>query len=266
MWMGIMKLNDLTNALCLALICMLIVTFVLTGCVAQNNAERDLQSQFQMTVQTTGNEYVAARRKLLATPGAEKFLTKTQASSKTPDERWLAEILLARLQHGEAIKRLESSFYQKVSLYYREFPDDSHAKNMHPKHMGGLLVPGEPVPGDDPAGYPYWAKIESLDKNIAASMRAYWESVRVQKSALWSPFCGEIALKGWAPEGDFPVVTPESRREQRSRPPPQPMGMMGSPTFPAVVKCGTSGAGLSFTEQAGGTSCCSARLESPARR
>jgi hypothetical protein len=194
----IMNIKDLTNALCLALICTLIGMFVLTGCVAQSNAERELQSLFQTTVQATGNEYVAARRRLLATLGAEKFLKEIQASSKTPDTRWLAEILLARLLQPKEYRDREQEFLRKVYVYYCEFPDNSHAKTNHPQHWGGLLIPEDPIPGDDRTESRYWAPIKRLEKNRAAFIRDYWESLRVQKSSLWSCLCGEIILRGSA--------------------------------------------------------------------
>jgi len=175
------------------------VAFVFCGVLSGAEPE-NLEALFLKATTNTGRQYADIRTAIFQAPvGLEEFLRDQQKSAATADARWLAEILLARLTQREAFKELEQEFHEKVFLYYHTYPDRSRTLGSHPGHLGGLLIPGESLPGDQ-EGYPRWDSIESLWGDLAPRVREYWELLRVRKSPLWSPLCGEILMKGWVPE------------------------------------------------------------------
>ena len=170
-----------------------------SGTVAAH--DRDLEKLFSKVTTAVGEKYTAIRTQIYEQPGAEEFLVRKQTSADTASERWLAEILLSRLKEREEFLKLEQEFHDRVFWLYCCYPDRSHVPRLMPRLWEGLLLPDEKSPYEPKPNRTEPDIIEQSWGESAPRVREYWESLRIRKSELWTPFCGEILLKGWVPAG-----------------------------------------------------------------
>ena len=171
-----------------------------------------VEELFAQAVSSTGETYVKVRNELLGQgPPAVAFLREKAGSEAPEEDRWLAEIMLARAEHPDEMRALEQDLHDKVLaakweeswplLHYRE------------RSWRRLPLAGEPPP--DVVYYPWeepkpkWARKEPSPQassredmserrsSFDERWRRYWESIRISDSPLWRPLLGEILLKGW---------------------------------------------------------------------
>ena len=146
-----------------------------------------LDPLFARVCQTTGEEYTAARDGLLGHGEAViRFLKDKQTSAATEQERWLAEIMLARAEHPQEMREIEQLFSEKARLATaRPKHTTSHAGTR--SLPTAFLLPDEQfhVP-PTPPGFPP----QPADAGKRANL------FRITDSPLWRDLAGEILMKG----------------------------------------------------------------------
>ena len=145
---------------------------------------RTPEALFDRARKTIGREYRVTRDDLLALgqPASEFLEARFSDAKAVASDRWLASILLDRSKRPEEYARLGPIFAEKVRAAEFGGPRIT-ASGRAPK--GLLFEPGYEVPL--PAGPRPWAK----------EFEEWRRSLVLPDSESWSPFLGEILLKGW---------------------------------------------------------------------
>jgi hypothetical protein len=163
--------------------------------VAEGTEMSDTAKLFDELIAAGGAAYAQARAAFLAKDDAAEFL-KSAESNGDDTKRWLAEILSARLSHGDEFERLEAAFDAKMPVLVLGRPNRSHVRRPSGADLyTGFLLSTEQAP-----------KISLQYADISPGVRyeqevlvRYYESIRLPMSDFWKPFLGEILLKGWMP-------------------------------------------------------------------
>jgi hypothetical protein len=171
-----------------------------------------LEELFIKAKDNMGQVYAEARNDLLAEgPEAVKFLEQKISSDEPEQERWLAEIMLARAKEPNAFKELEQSFHRKAlaakySCPYYVFRRDRSV----PPRGSVLLLPGE-------AQSLKKENLEQPNDFLDEFDAKFFDFIEISDSPLWKPLASEILLKGWTvPAGSLwqPPIQESSRKEK----------------------------------------------------
>lgn len=158
----------------------------------------EAEQDFKTCVSARDAEYATARDELLWRGDEAIAVLKSRAAESTePQERWLAEILLSRLEHADEFARLERTFDEKVRLIKLGFPVRDILGRPHgdDAFIQGLLLPQESPPTKGGSG-----------REFAPKVMEFYRNTRLPESPHWKPFLSEIVLKGWLPMS--PITLP----------------------------------------------------------
>lgn len=206
-------------------VALLLVSLMFAGCAVNRQKEEIaiFEGLFTKSVNNTGHVYTESRDELMDNGlEAVKFLKQKVSSGSSEQERWLAEIILARAENPVQFREVEKSFHEKLmACVYVDF---------WPKRRS--MVPGTrrrylPLP-DDPLPFGSMRALEeSMSLDYATAIRNHHEFVRISKSPLWGHLTGEIFLKGWTVPSDFLWQPPPPRKSRSDRyEPPTATGML----------------------------------------
>jgi len=208
-------------------VALLLVSLMLAGCAVNRQKEEIaiFEGLFTKAVNNTGQVYTESRDELQDNGlEAVKFLKQKVSSGSSEQERWLAEIILARAENPVQFRETEKSFHEKVMvlIYVDPWPKPRWDPDPGPRHEGQLLLTGAPLP---------FHSNKSLEEeegiSRAATIRSYYEFVRISKSPLWRYLAGEIFLKGRTAPSDVLWQPPPPRKSRSDRyEPPTATGLL----------------------------------------
>lgn len=152
---------------------------------------------------TAGIGYAEARYQFTAEslPAAGELLRRKIKTSSDEHECWLAEILLARVEHSAELRKFEAALQRAVVNTAGSYAAFWHRPR--PPRPGGyaIMLADDPVP--DLATIPVDGRIMLGNK-----------TPRLPPSDKWRSLLGEILLRGWQPEE--PSLPTADRTEQRA--------------------------------------------------
>ena len=187
-----------------------------------------LEELFARARDNTAQVYAEARDELLAQGApAIEFLEKKVRSRAPEQERWLAEIMLARAKEPAEFRDLELSFHKKVLVARYANPVTLSRRRVRIPARGMSLSLHSEVPCADKE---HWERITSaapggsLDAKL---QKEFYEFLQLSDSPLWKPLASEILLKGWTVPADslwWPPPLPREYRPGEHNPPTGPLG------------------------------------------
>lgn len=196
---------------------LLLLPFALAGCALNGQKRKTamFEELFTKVVNNTGQLYTESRDELMDNgPEVVKFLKQKVSSGSSEQERWLAEIILARAENPVQFQETEKSFHEKVMvlIYVDPWPKPVWNPDPGPRREGQLLLPDDPLPFQSNRSLE-----EAVGISRAATIRSYYEFVRISKSPLWGHLAGEIFLKGWTTPSDVLWQPPPPRKSRSDR-------------------------------------------------
>lgn len=206
---------------CVRTVALLLVPLTLAGC-AVNGQKRQMamfEELFTKAVNNSGQVYAESRDELMDNGlEAVEFLKPKGASGSSEQERWLAEIILARAENPVQFREMEKSFHEKVMvlIYVDPWGKPRWDPDPGPRHEGRLLLPDDPLPFQS-----HRTLEEEEGISRAATIRSYYEFVRISKLPLWGHLASEILLKGWTVPADvlWQAPPPQKSRSGKYEPP-----------------------------------------------
>ena len=214
---------------------------VTTIFLAHANSSDEMSNElFKKAVAAQGQQYQTVRQQIMSTKDARTFLTDVvNDSERSVDERWLAEILLARVTDPDEFERLESVFYKKCLRWiwvsggrsisaqdFISFPEvciDKRslgietALGRRATDLEMLRGYGEDYGDQEPViTVPSFEDLEAqrCDKADFEKWNQYTDAKLLPESKLWSLVAGELLLKGGSFAADsnpVPVFKDELR-------------------------------------------------------
>lgn len=200
-------------------VALLLVPLMLAGCAVNRQKEETamFEELFTKAVNNTGQVYAESRDELMDNGlEAVKFLKQKGSSGSSEQERWLAEIMLARAENPVQFREMEKLFHEKlmVRIYIDPWPKPrSWGPDTGPRRKGGQLpLPDDPLPLGSRR-----ALEETVPLGYATAIRNHYEFVRISKSPLWVHLAGEIFLKGWTAPSDVLWQPPPPKKNRSGK-------------------------------------------------
>lgn len=208
---------------------LLLVLSMLAGCAVNTQKEEIaiFEGLFTEAVNNTGRLYAESRDELMDNGlEAVKFLKQKVSSGSSEQERWLAEIILARAENPVQFREVEKSFHEKVMvlIYVDPWPKPRYmVPGAGPRRKGRQLrLLDDPLPHGSMR-----ALEEEVSLGYATAIRNHDEFVRISNSPLWVHLAGEIFLKGWTAPSDVLWQPPPPRKSRSDRyEPPTATGLL----------------------------------------
>ncbi|MHC4423447.1 MAG: HEAT repeat domain-containing protein [Planctomycetota bacterium] len=208
---GFLSLGSVSKSTYLLAVKQAVLLAMLMGCVApkENGKTTMLDALFVKARDNTGEVYAEARDELLANGvSAIVFLERKVSSRASEQERWLAEIMLARATKPSEFKELEKSFENKVLM--AKYNDPHYFMKRHrpvPARGRALFLATEVPPPLEKKRLEEREK--RLGKHLAEIYKKFWEGLQISDSPLWKELASEVLLKGWPEQASG--GTPPSR-------------------------------------------------------